>query len=82
MQKFSPLTYGQVKASKELADALVAPGLDVHARTEAAIAFLKVAEPNLDADAETPGALLKAAEALYVATFARPEDPAPVQQNP
>ena len=82
MDTFTPLTYGQVKANKETIDGLTAEGLDANGRTDAAAAFLKIAAPDANLDAETPGAIQAAALALYKATFARPEDAAPVPQNP
>ncbi len=78
----SPLTYGQTKANRSVIDALTATGLDLDARIEAAIAFLRVVTPDADFDAATPGELMKAATDLYMATFYRPEDAAPVPQNP
>lgn len=80
-KKISALTYGQVKASKDVIDKVAASGLDPFERTEAAIDFLKVAFPEAtseDFDSVAPGALQMAALELYKATFARPEDDAPV----
>ncbi len=76
------LLYGQVKANKEVVDQITATGLDLDARIEASVAFLKVADPDLDMDAATPADILAAAAALWKATFSRPEDAAPVPQNP
>ena len=81
-QPLIPLTYGQVKANKGTIDALTAPGQDSIQRTESAVEFLKISEPDADFDTATPGAIQKAALELYEATFARPEDPAPVQESP
>ena len=82
MEKFAPLTYGQVKANKDTIEALTATGLDANARTDAAVAFLKIVAPAVDFDAEIPGVLQTAALDLYKATFSRPEDATPVPQNP
>ena len=76
MQAFKPLTFAQVKANKSTLDTLTGKDVDVMDRLLAAETLLKAAEPGLDLENETPGAILKAAGALYSATFARPEEEA------
>ena len=78
MQSFAPLTFGQVKANKDVIDALGTKG-DMVAQTQAAVAFLQISAPGLDLDAESPGAIIKAAFDLYRVTFTRPEEGAPAQ---
>ena len=82
MQAFKPLTFAQVKANKSTLDTLTGKDVDVMDRLLAAETLLKAAEPGLDLETETPGAILKAASDLYTSTFARPEDAAPAHQNP
>jgi len=80
-----PLTYGVLRKNKEIVDGLTTPGMDIDQRIAASIAFLKLAYPDAtdeDFDGFTPGAILAGAADVYKATFARPEDAAPVPQNP
>lgn len=77
-----PLTYGAVKAGKEVCDQVTATDLDYSARVEAAVAFLRLSAPSADFDAVPPSVLLAASRALYEATFYRPEEAAPAQPNP
>ncbi len=81
-QTLKPLTYGQVKSSKDVIDGLTAAGLDLDARIAAAVAFLRLTVPDADFDAATPAEIQQAALALYTATFHRPEETAPAPQNP
>ena len=79
MQAFTPLTLGALEAHGDVVKAFTAEGLDPLERTLAAKAFLLLSDPQADLSQESGGAVLKAASNLYLATFARPEDPAPAQ---
>ena len=75
-----PLTFGQVKANADTFNKIAEQGLASIERTEAAAAFLRIAIPELteeDLDNSAPGALMAASLGIYMATFARPEGPAP-----
>ena len=74
------LTFGQVKAAKDTLKRLEDKALDIYDRTEAAVAVLQVAVPELQVDSIPPVDLLKAATDLYLATFVRPESAAPGDQ--
>ena len=76
---FPVLTYAAVKSSKDIIDALAAPGMDNMTKTEAAVAFLHLSVPDADLDQCSPGAILSTAVDLFAATFSRPENVAPVQ---
>ena len=80
-----PLTYGVIRRNKDVVDRLTAPTLDLDQRIEASIAFLKLGFPEAtedDFDEVSPVGILMAGQALYKATFSRPEAEAPVQTNP
>ncbi len=78
-----PLTYGAVKANKDTIDKITADGLDYDARVAAAAAFLALAAPaGTDFDLAVPSDILSASKLVYQATFYRPEESAPVPQNP
>jgi len=81
-QTLKPLTYGQVKANKDVIDGLTAGGSDIGAQIEGAVAFLKVTAPEADFDSATPAEIRGAAMSLFTATFSRPEEIAPAPQNP
>ena len=81
-QPIPALTFGQLKANSVVVDGLTAAGLDPIQRTENCIVFLKLVFPDGDFDTLSPGAIQAGAADLYSATFARPEDAAPVPQNP
>ena len=79
------LTYGVLRQNVPVVDAAVASGQDPLQAITNAIAFLRLAFPDAtdaDFDMLTPGAILVASAALYMATFTRPEEPAPAPQNP
>jgi hypothetical protein len=76
----NPLTYGQVKANKEAVDQLTATGLDLDARIESAIAFLKVVDPDIDCEAATPIEIMMAATAAWRATFYHQEEAVPASE--
>jgi len=76
------LEYGVLKANSPAVDGLTVTGLDPIQRTENCITFLKLAFPDEDFDSLSPGAIQAGASDLYTVTFARPEDAAPVPQNP
>jgi hypothetical protein len=85
LTQISPLSYGVLRRNKAIVDGLTAPGLGLDERVVNAIAFLQLAHPDAteeDFDAVTPGSILAAAAKIYSATFARPEELAPVPQNP
>lgn len=71
------LTYDQVKAAKDALKRLENKDLDIYERTDAAVEVLTIAVPGFNPGACAPGALLKAAMDLYIATFSRPESDAP-----
>ena len=76
----TPLTYGVVKANGDVVDQVAKTGLSSMERTEASIAFLRLAVPDLapeEIDNSAPGALMAAAMTVYMATFSRPEAVAP-----
>ena len=77
-----PLTYGAVKANKAVIDPLTTEGLTYDQRVEASVACLRLAAPSLDPDAVPPSVLLTTSQALYAATFLRPEGEAPAIQAP
>ena len=77
-----PLTWGQVKANNDVLDKMSTEGLPFRKRTEASEALLKVSMPDLDLEPLSPGAIMLLGVELYLLTFKRPEDEAPVPQNP
>ena len=81
-QTLKPLTYGQVKANKAAIEGLTATGVDLDARIEAAVAFLRISAPEADFDSATPAEIREASMALFSVTFTRPEEAAPAPKNP
>jgi len=78
-----PLTFGQVKAGKDVVDAFTTPAADVIATTQNAADLLLLGGATQEQiDAEAPNAIQAAALALFSATFSRPEDAAPALPNP
>lgn len=85
--KLPPLPYGVIRKNQDVVDAFTKtePGITRLQLTAKAVAFLKLGWPDVteeELDRHSPGAIEAAAFALYKATFARPEDAAPVPQNP
>jgi hypothetical protein len=83
----SPLPYGVIRKNKDVVDAFTKTeeGITRMQLTAKAVAFIKLGWPDAtdeDLDVYSPGTIEAAAFALYKATFSRPEDVAPVPQNP
>ena len=72
------LSFGAIKANKEIIEGMTTMGLDAVARTDNAVAFLKLAAPDCDFESATPGAIQGASLDLYRETFSRPEESASV----
>lgn len=84
IKAIKPISYGVLKHNSLIVDALTATQDSYTARVDACIAFLRLGFPDATAEefeAFSPGIIIKGAEALYVATFARPEDDAPDQAS-
>ncbi len=77
-----PLSYGVVKANKEVVDQVTTTGLNYLARIEAAAALLRLSSPSADLDGVSPNAIIAAAQDLYRVTFFLSEIPAPISVNP
>jgi|GEM_PF-479376 len=77
-----PLTYGAVKANKEIIDRFETKDLGYDDRIAAAAAFLSLSAPGTDFDAAVPLDILNASRDVHAATFFSPEGFAPVQQVP
>jgi hypothetical protein len=71
-----PLTYGVVKANKEVVEQVTAEGLDYMARIEAGAAFLHLSAPSADLDSVPPSVILAATKDLYGITFHQREEAA------
>ena len=87
LAKLTPLPYGVIRKNQDVVDAFTKTeeGITRLQLTAKAAAFLKLGWPDAtdeELDQHSPGAIEAAAFALYKATFARPEDAAPVPQNP
>ncbi len=78
----APLTWGQVKANKDLLDSLTETGISFMDRTTRAADFLHLALPDADLDALPPVVLIKGGVDLYSETFFRTgEEKAPETQS-
>jgi hypothetical protein len=77
-----PITYGVVKANKEVIDKFTTADRDYNQVVADAVALLKLSAPDVDFDGATPIDILNASRDVHAATFYRPEGHAPVPQNP